>query len=552
MIHKSIKFIFFIIFILKTLPSCGNAADTILNAVYSKPYFYNVLKNNKGEVYAGTSEGIFKLDGTELIRYSKQDGYITLDKDGLPSYNPDGIKNYIERKYLHLLPYPELARDEYHADSPEYFYLCSGGRMYIFDLTPYNYSYANHSIRTISENFVGTYSGIYLRGKLQGYPIYKFTDGYIREIDGRAFICYDGLSIIEPSAVQSGTIENKSDIFYLVEAPTKISYRDAFKSKPYGKYYYAATTELFQLDHPRAKPISIYKKTKSKEGDISILGEARSSLYFSDGNLVLGYQTYYGVTDTVTRLPEPVMDGKVNDRHLYALTGSGLYDVSTDKSVEKLMELSKAHTMEMISGSEMVISTDNGLFRFNVVNKSLSKLISGVEFNRKALFKKNNLLYAGSVNGLYTIDINDLELLVRKNQSRISESKLPDYVKITLISAGVIILSLVIMLLRNKRNLSSAEDRIKELKVDILDREKIENFIRENLAIASLKSIADYFQTNNSHIYKLIEPEKPGSIIQKLRHTKVIQMRKAGSGITEISRITGLSESYIRKIKAEN
>ncbi|MEY3432276.1 MAG: hypothetical protein RL131_212, partial [Bacteroidota bacterium] len=61
----------------------------------------------------------------------------------------------------------------------------------------------------------------------------------------------------------------------------------------------------------------------------------------------------------------------------------------------------------------------------------------------------------------------------------------------------------------------------------------------------------DHFNTNNSHIYKLIEPEKPGSIIQKLRLEKVIEMRKAGISVSKISEETGLSESYIKKIRTK-
>ena len=94
-----------------------------------------------------------------------------------------------------------------------------------------------------------------------------------------------------------------------------------------------------------------------------------------------------------------------------------------------------------------------------------------------------------------------------------------------------------------------ATTKVKELNVETLTREKIEAYIQDNLSTATLKSITDYFDSNKNQIYKLIEPDKPGSIIQQLRMQKVLTMRKAGAEINNISQVTGFSESYIKKIR---
>ena len=518
--------------------------DTVLNAVYSHPFFYNVLADEKGNIFAGTAEGIFQLEGTKVIPYNKEAGYITLSQSGKPAINPEGIKNYFERAYLHLLPFPERARDEYHAGSNDYFYICSGGRIYVYDILPYDYSYANHSIRTISENFVGTYSGIYFRGKLLPFP--PFTDGYIREIDGLAYVCYNDLLTIDTTIIQSANKESVVKGINQVKHTGVLRFRDAIFSKSRSSYYLSSTTDLLKLEKGGA-PFSIYK-TRKKISEIVIVGEYKSNLYFSDGNYILKLSFSGDKADTLTRLSAEVLDGKVSDRNIYILTGEGLYELNSDNELEKLTSLFQAHTMCLISPTELVISTNNGLFRFNAVNKVLTPLIRGVEFNRKALFKNGNLLQAGSINGLYTIDVKDLNLLASKNSSFAAEEKWPLSVITILLISFLLVGILIYLLIGTRKKLAMTTVQLTELNTEVLDRTKIEQYINENLATASLKSITDHFNTNISHIYKLIEPDKPGTIIQKIRNEKLSLMKSQGKDINEIAEATGLSVSYLKKI----
>jgi DNA-binding NarL/FixJ family response regulator len=81
-----------------------------------------------------------------------------------------------------------------------------------------------------------------------------------------------------------------------------------------------------------------------------------------------------------------------------------------------------------------------------------------------------------------------------------------------------------------------------------LTREDIEAFIRSDLALASLKSIKERFQSNNVQVYNLLAPEKPGGFIHRLRMEIVMEMKAKGATSSEIAQKTGLSESYVRKI----
>ena len=112
------------------------------------------------------------------------------------------------------------------------------------------------------------------------------------------------------------------------------------------------------------------------------------------------------------------------------------------------------------------------------------------------------------------------------------------------------------IIFRLRRKLKTAEDKIIEVRSEVmvikekkLDREMIEDFIRHNLPTASIKSINEHFKTNTSLIYALLEPEKPGTIIQKLRLELVAELKKSGADLQQISEATGFSESYLKKIK---
>ena len=522
--------------------------------VLSKPFFYNVIKSEDGRVFVGTSEGIYQLEGTKMVHFVSKKGYVTILKNGEVGINPEGIKNYIERKYLYLLPFPNLVRDEYHAGTKDYFYICSGGRIYIFDIVPYQYSYANHSIRSISENLVGTYSGIYFKGVRIGLPSPNFCDGYIHEYDGKAFVCYDELMIADSIQSQRANQFDTSKLRFVDYG--KSHFRDLYKLPANGNYYTATNQELLLMSKSDYQFKKIYQST-NKKNEINILGNNTLILLFSDANYLLSY--YDGHTDTLKMLDDAILDGVNDNRNLYLLTNKALYLFKSDNSFSLLATIPKAHTMKMISSTELVIATDDGLYRFNTLNLTLSPLIVGVEFNRRALFLKDNKLYAGSINGLYTIDVNDFDELIKRNKAEIEGVKLPVYFYYIVIGIGLISIMLIYLLISARKKLENAETKIEELNISHtevleqlespLDREQIEAFIRQNLSTASLKSITSHFETTTRHIYKIIEPEKPGSIIQKLRLELVMEMKKSGADAEQIAEATGLSVSYIRKIK---
>lgn len=95
--------------------------DTLLVKMAYKPFFYNILTTPEGVVLAGTSEGIFKISGLDFEKFDNRPGYIGIGDQGMVLIEEDGNKNYVERRFLHLLPYPERIREEFHTGSGDYF-----------------------------------------------------------------------------------------------------------------------------------------------------------------------------------------------------------------------------------------------------------------------------------------------------------------------------------------------------------------------------------------------------------------------------------------------
>jgi hypothetical protein len=546
----SIKVIFPLILIsLTTLNALqGQLRDTVLNMVISKPNFYNVIKSGDDRIFAGTSEGIFEIKGVNLSHYGSNQGYLTIDKKGNPIIDSNGVKYYSEKKYAHLLPYPELAREEYHTSNGNTFYICSGGRLYIYDIFPYEYSYPNHSFRTISNVLLGTYSGIYLKGKKMSGPIAPFTDGYIRQFGDRAFICNYEILILEKDALDSGKIiEGKNK---LVFNPYKESYNDIFPSKDLKHYYVATQTKVIRVDYDFKNYTTIFEY-EGKNGPIGFITEGISSLLFFANNNLFQISYENEKVYPLTTFNEQIMAGVVIEKQTYVLTSKGLYRFNTGQQLEKLIDIEKAHTMISLSGSELIIGSDHGLYLFNIVNRELSVIIKGIEFNRKALHKNENAIYAGSINGLYTIQSADIPILIEDNKSQLTKAT-ASYNLIGIAAAiALIIILFIVIVLRFRKKLKAAEDIIEQIKSpkEIVTREKIEEFILNNLPNASIKTIMEEFKLNAQQVYAILKPDKPGSIIQQIRLETLKKMRAEKKKNLEISEVTGLSVSYLKKLK---
>jgi hypothetical protein len=469
---------------------------------------------------------------------------------GEPVIDSNGVRFHSEKTLSHLLPYPEMSREEYHVSTENTLYICSGGRLYIFDILPFEYSFPNHSIRTISKDMLGTYSGIYLRRKRLTGQISGFVDGYIRQFGDRAFICNYELMVLEIKALDSGSIKIGNNCFVYSE-PTKLFINDVFPS-PDKEHYYVATQDKLILTDYNFKSDTILYTSNNNKGPIGFITGGKGVPTFFDNNELLRSSYETGSISSLIKLNEPIMAGEYIGKQIYLITSRGLYRFNTNQQIEKLMDIEKAHSLIGLSGSELLISTDHGLYLFNIVNRTLSIIIKGIEFNRRALYKNENTIYAGSINGLYTIQIADIPKLIEDNKSQLLQATATYNLVGIIIALGSLFLFFGFILLRYKKKLRSAENLLESISgpKEEVTREKVEEFILNNLPNASIKTIMDKFKLNGKQLYVILKPDRPGSIIQKIRMEALKKMREENKTNQEISEVTGLSVSYLKKIKS--
>jgi hypothetical protein len=537
---------------------CATAAaqtkDTILQTLLSKPLFYNIAKGD-GRTYAGTSEGIFEVVGEHIKLISKEKGYISINSNGKPIIDKNGIKFHRGRNYNHLLPYE--SNDDvltYYSTQDDIFYLCAGGKLYIYYVMPFEVSYDNYSIRSISKHLVGTYSGIYLHNKRLDYPAPEFTNGYVREINGRGFICSYPLYILEESAMLTGNVA-LGENFFIYEEPDNLLVCDIMMGADKNSYYIATQNKILRVDLNFKNEEIIFKKENTGRG-ISLIEGHNYKIYFTANNLLMSFHTRNKKIKVEASLEEEIIAGVFVDYIIYMVGEKGLYRFHEEGLVEKLAVLEQAHSIISILNDQLILGTNLGLFHFNIVNNNLTNIIKNVEFNRNALCLEKGVLasvdkiYAGSINGLYTIPINKIPELVEKNTFKPTLQQFP--IKNQL--AIIILMSLTFMgigliLYLYKKKLNAAYSTIENLQPEnLITREEIEAFINENIQKASVKSIMDHFQINAPKIYTIFAPEKPGSFIHEKRVTLVKRLRQENKSIEDISFATGFSVAYLKKI----
>jgi len=521
----------------------GQLRDTSLHSLFSRPFYYNVLKGKDGNIYAGTSEGIYRMDGAVITRVDNREGYLTQDAKGELVIDPNGIKYHDLKTFVHLLPFPADNRNEYHAGTTDYFYITSGGKMHVYEILPYDHAYRNHSVRTISQIFVGTYSGIYYRGqKLDKDVVFPdFTDGYIREYNGKAFICYSDLLVADLHQGDSLPTPGKD------QPKMKALVNDVHYSGVYDRYYVACKNQLLEMERSLTSSRPVYV-TQEKDWEVVLLGEHRNSVYFSYGKDFILYHPRSKEIVVVATLPGIILDGHLSTLNHYLLSSEALYVVHSDGRSQKLTDLKKAHTLLNLGNSDFAIATDAGLFLYNTVSNKLSELIRGVEFNRRGLYLQGDTLYAGSIDGLYKLDAKHLEQLSDRMQAVSQGPKLPAYMIPLLILLSILTVLFGYLLYHSRRRLARIIEASGAEAPHRITREEIEAFINNNLAQASVKSIAETFHTNNAQIYALFAPDKPGAIINRLRMDQVMRMRQESKSAREISEVTGFSEYYVRKV----
>ena len=489
--------------------------------------FYKLLKFNNS-IYVGTNEGIYELSqGAVKEDYSKISANINFDAIQQEFYN----NSFNNQKLTSGLSFTQ----------GDYLYEIIDENILVYKKKLGEKKLGGISIRVFSENFIGTYSGIfdYKHNKLNSFPTY--TSGYIREIDKKVFVNYDGLfvfdSISTPKNYKNlvGSIElNNTDVGFALDIVKFNKMYILFTTK--GVWITDFINVLKQIDSTiidsrtenKYNPKFIFhfnKEINSSENRVLYYINNRLKVISKDFNI-------YELKD----FNDEVLDIKKIGDNLIYLTNSQV-KLFSNKSIV-LAKNSGFHTVLPISENIIALSSDEGLFRYNIKERLLTKLISE-EFNRNALFIKDSNLLAGGVNGYHEINIDQFSFFFQPIKATKKSEILSLFLGLTIFFFGFGIALFISQKLYENRNQNKIQRPIKEL---------IEKHIEENINIVSVDLLKDHFQLSFRQLSKNLG-ETPGKVIENKRKIVLENMLRNNSSINEISLKTGYSKEYVYRIK---
>ena len=173
----------YFLYFLSVITSLNN--NFVIKKIHDDKVFYNFV-SYENELYVSSNMGIFKINTIGDLALFDQS--ITGPINSLFEKNNNFTIRFVKKPEL----YPEI----YSNSVTDFAYLednlviITRGKLLVYNNLSYTFNPVG-SVRSISQNAIGTYGGVYINGnKLNKI---SYTDGQIKEFDDLIFVCYNGL-----------------------------------------------------------------------------------------------------------------------------------------------------------------------------------------------------------------------------------------------------------------------------------------------------------------------------------------------------------------------
>ena len=538
---------FLIKYILFSLIFFNNNTYTI-DKLYEGKIFYNLVVY-ENELYVSSNSGIYKIDS------SNNNSLLIFNKDVIGPVKTDFTKdNDFKVKFqkidggfelgVNIQPKVLLNALTDYAFHNNRLFIIRRGKLVSFKKLTYSYA-PYESVRSITKNTVGSYNGIFINGeKLKKL---KYTDGQIKEFDSITFVCYKGLLSYE---------NNIETIIY--------TGNDKRNEKKYGNVY-----DVFLINHPNYLVVSsngLYNYN-SEVNSFNLIYKSQNEIIparVNKNDNKIGNNGFFSFVDNnelisinVNTLDIEILgnwlDKNVDDillcdvetNNIYTISGNKYllrYKTSSDglELIEKTPINLTAHTISDF-GNLIFLSGNNGL---TIYDKNKRKMFDGYildEFNKNAVYKSENEISFGSINGVYSFkNLKEFSKNLTFSDFKIEKSYTYEFFFF------FIALFILITVLVKKYNSSNKRN---------VSREKlvlnIKNFIQNNLNSVTLKMLEDKFDLAYYEINSLDKDFKPAVFIKNSRKIKAQKMFFDKKSMSEIAQKTGYSETYLLKNKTK-
>ena len=531
-----IKYIIgFIVLFSNTLVSNNFSNNNFtIHKIYDDEIFYNFV-SYENELYISSSNGIYKVDvsGDHLILF---DASISGPINTIFERNNNFKVKFIELPNVYPNLYAKAITDFAYLDNN--LYVIARGKLLIYNNLKYSFNSAG-SVRSITDNAIGTYGGVYVNGNKLNKITY--TDGQIRKFDSITFVCYNGLLSYKDN-IETKLYNNDNSIrtngeYGAISDIYAISNSKYIVISDKGIYKYDNDSNEFDLIYTNQnKIIPIRNKINSRikdRGEFHFIDDKRYiSLNIKDNKIdIIENNIKYEIKD--------ILESDINGNDFYAISKNNLLlSLKRTKDGLKLGEKfpieSSAHTISDYENLVFLLG-DKGLSIFEKTKKKIYDNYIIEEFNKGAIYKENNKISFGSIHGVYTIDdIKDFEKSLIFKDFKIKNNKNFLYFGVFLF---IFILIIIIRVL-NKKNITDEQLIL-----------SIKRFIRKNLSSVTLKMLEIEFNLDYNEINSINKNFKPAKYIktERLDLTKKMLLNK--KTISEISEKTGYSETYLLKNK---
>ena len=523
----------YILLLLTALSSLNS--DFTIKKIYDDKIFYNFV-SYENELYISSNKGIYKIN-------SNDDDLVLFDNTIFGPINTIFQKNNnFKVKFVDNPPtlYPELYSKEItdFAFLDNKLFIIARGKLLIYNNLTYSFESVG-SVRSISDNSVGTYGGVYINGnKLEKIT---YTDGQIKEFDSITFVCYNGLLSFKDN-IETKLYNNDNSIrtkgeYGAISNIFEIGDSNYLLISDKGLYNYDYNSNNFNLIYTAlTKIIPVRNKIESRIKD-------RGEFHFIDDKKYLSINVISNIIEIIDGdigfEINDILESDIDGNDFYAISNNNLL-LSLKRTSEGLFllkEIPIINTAHTISDYENLIflAGNNGL---SIYEKSKEKIINSYivdEFNRAAVFKGNNQISFGSIHGVYKIDnVIDFERNLLFNDYKIDSQKTYLYY----VALIFIIILLLVVKKFNKKNISD-EQLISNIK----------RFINKNLSLVTLKMLESEFNLDYNDINSINKNFKPAKYIKTQRLELTKKMLLNGKSISEVSNRTGYSETYLLKNK---
>lgn len=495
-----------------------------LDRIYNERLYYNVIVVDNN-AYVGSSEGIFKVNET-LEKINSNPGYVSFDFSENKFENLSFIEGKLSEEYK-IYVINSKKKEGFVAEMNKRTLIVHDNILYVYDKSPYAKILNGKSIRSISNNYIGSYNGIYNFNQERVFDL-EYTNSRIREFKNKSFICYDGLlkitlkdtlNFINPLNINTNI--DKENVGFSKDI-TEVNNDNLLLTTSEGVFLLSDQMKILNRRLFKTTPLIVFKQYFKESSKIQ-----RLMIIIDDELLWLNPETLEkSLIKKLKIIPTDSFYNQDNNT-VFLTSNNGVYSFSVESS--KLENLGKGSFHSISFYNDYIILTNNqSLVVFDVKNKRWHYNLIIDEFNKGAIHVKfNEQLLIGSTSGLYVF--NSIDELLNNEQ------------KTTTLTPFLILIIVILIAI-----LSNVSMNKKSKNAPILDEKEVTAFIEKNLARVDIPMISNNFNVSKKTIYNILKPKKPGEIIRSLRTEKAVYMKEKGANYDQINQATGLSKNYLK------